>query len=284
MRKIFLTFVFIITGISAFALEVAEGFTYNNSFWQNTISATQSLNYLMTIGFDFDLTEHDDVDNHIYTFSLPFAIRAEDFGLIFTPFIMPDNANGASAKGAKLSWTFGVKYDEVEQTSSHAFLSVGFADQNAYLQKKGQLPEKKNFYQLAYEGGLVLDYFNVYIFEISGNIFQYPSGISSVETFGGILDQQNIASLETFDYIYALPRGSAGLKIGWNSQESRSKNMLSYRFIEFYEKEISAYHSVKFQTTMMLNHRLSLILGYNHIFISSQKDKDIVKGVMSFKF
>lgn len=284
MRKIFLTFIFIFVGTGAFALDVAESFTYSNSFWQNSISASQSLNYFMSIGLNFDLTEHDDVANHIYTFSLPMLIRSDNFGLIFTPFIMPDNANDASAKGAKLSCSFGMKYDELEQTSSHAFLSVGFADQNAYVQKKGELPQKDNFYQLAYEGGLVFNYFDVYLFEISGNIFQYPSGISSVETFGGILDQQNISSLQTLDYIYALPRGSAGLKIGWNSQESRSENTLSYRFIEFYEKDIPAYHSLQFQSSIIITNRLSVILGYNHIFISSKKDRDIFKGVISFKF
>lgn len=284
MRKILLSLILTFIGISAFALEVAESFTYNNSFWQNSISATQQLNYFISLGANFDLTEHDDVDNHIYTFSLPFAVRTEGFGLIFTPFITPNNANGASAKGAKLSCTFGVKYDEVENTSSHAFLSVGFADQNAYVSRKGELPKKENYYQLAYEGGIVLDYFNAYLFEISGNIFEYPSGISSVEAFGGILDQQKIASLETLDYIFALPTGSAGLKVGWNSLESRSENILSYRFIEFYEKDMPAYHSVKFQSSMLLTSRLNFIFAYNHIFISSRKDKDIFKGIISFKF
>lgn len=284
MRKISLFLILTFIGISASALEVADSFTYNNSFWQNSISVTHQLNYFLNLGFNFDLTEHDDVDNHIYTFSLPFAAHTDGFGLILTPFITPDNANGASAQGAKLSCTFGVKNDEVDNTSSHAFLSVGFADQNAYVSRKGSLPKKENFYQLAYEGGIVLDYFSTYLFEISGNVFEYPSGISSVEAFGGILDQQKIADLETLDYIFALPKGSAGLKIGWNAQESRSENILSYRFIEFYEKELSAYHSVKFQSAMLLSHRLSFTLAYNHIFISSHKDKDIVKGIISLKF
>ena len=280
MRKIFLIISFMIFGISAKALDITEGFTYSKSFWQNTLSLSQDISYTTNIGFNFDLTEHDDISNHIYTFSLPLMVRLKSFGLLFRPFIIPDNANEASAKGAKVSWTFGIKYDEVEQTSSHVFLSLGFADQYAYVFKTGLPTQKDNFYQLVYDGGIVLDYFGAYLFEISGNMFQYLSGISSVEGVAGVLDQQNLASLDTLAYVLALPKGSAGLKITWNSQESRSENTLSYRFIDFYEKEMSAWHSLKFSSKIAVMDNLFINLVYNHLFISSQKDEDIFKGAI----
>ena len=283
MRKIFLFFTFAFLGLFANALDITEGFTYSKTFWQNSVGLSQNINYAMSIGFNFDLTDHEDISNHIYTFSLPLMLRTESFGLFLRPFIIPDNANEADAKGAKLTWTFGLKYDEIEQTSSHAFLSLGFAGQKAYLAKTGELPQKDNFYQLVYEGGIVLDYFNIYLFEISGNVFEYLSGISSVEGIGGVLDQQDIASLDTLTYVLGLPKGSIGLKIGWNSQESKSENYLSYRFIEFYDKQASAYHSVQASSKIALGTNLFINLAYNHIFISSQKDKDIFKGALLFR-
>ena len=283
MKKIFFALILFCSGIWVNALEISEDFTYNNNFWKNGVSISQSINYAMNIGLDFDLTEHKDIKNHIYTFSLPIMLRGEEFGLSLRPFWIPDNANNASAFGSKLFLTFNINYDDIEQIYSRAFFAVGFAAQDAYLVKTDLSLQKDNFYQLAYDGGVVFDYFNTYFFEIGGNIFEYLSGISSVESFGGVLDQQNIASLDTLNYVLNLPKGSAGIKITWNSKESMSENSLSYRFIEFYDKDISAHHSLKFSSKIALNSNFFVGLAYNHIFISGQKDKDIFKGAISFR-
>ena len=284
MRKIFLTLVLVCFSLGANALELTEGFTYGKHFWQNTFSVSHDFNYLLNAGINFDLTEHEDIDNHIYTFSLPIMLRTENTGLLFRPFITPDNANNASAKGAKLSWTFTFKQDEINQSFAHLFLSAGFADQNAYIIKEGQLPKKDNFYQLAYDGGLVFDCFDVYFFEVSGNMFQYLSGINSVEGVAGVLDQQNIAYLGTLDYVIGLPKGSAEAKIRWKSTESKSDNSISYRFIEYYDKGRTAEHSLKITSKINMGDKVFVSLAYNHIFIIGHTDKDIFKGAISYQF
>lgn len=284
MRKIFLTFILIFLGLGANALEISEGFTYGKDFWQNGFAVSHNFNYMANVGLNFDLTEHENVDNHIYTFSLPIMLRMGNTGLFFRPFLIPDNANGASAKGAKLSWTFTFKQDEVEQSFAHLFLSTGFADQKAYILKTGELPKRDNFYQLVYEGGLVFDYYNVYFFEVNGNLFQYLSGINSVEGVAGVLDQQNIASLGTLNYVLGLPKGSAEAKIRWISTESKSDNALSYRFIEYHDKGRTAEHSLSFSSKISIGTKMSMLLAYNHIFIIGHKDKDIFKGAISYQF
>lgn len=284
MRKIFFVLLFALLSIGAQALEISDGFTYSKDFWNNKISLSQNIEYYLNVGFSFDLTEYEDISNHIYTFSLPIMLRTESFGFFFRPFIIPDNANEASAKGAKLSWTFAFKKDEIEQAFANFFLSVGFADQKAYVIREGQLPQKDNFYQLAYEAGIMLDYYNIYFFEVNGNIFQYLSGISSVEGVAGVLDQQNLASLGTLDYVLGLPKGSAEVKIRWNSQVSQSENSISYRFIEFYDRGLKAHHSVLLSSRIYVGEKLSILFGYNHIFIQGQTDKDIFKGELSVKF
>ena len=284
MRKIFFILFFALLSIGAQALEISDGFTYSKDFWNNRISLNQNIEYYLNIGFSFDLTEYEDISNHIYTFSLPIMMRTENFGLFFRPFIIPDNANEASAQGAKLSWTFAFKQDEIEQAFANLFLSVGFADQKAYVVREGHSPQKDNFYQLAYEAGVMLDYYNIYFFEISGNVFQYLSGISSVEGVAGVLDQQNIASLGTLDYVLGLPKGSAEVKARWTSQASKSENSISYRFIEFYDRGLKAHHSVLLTSRIFASEKLSVLFGYNHIFIQGQTDKDIFKGEISVKF
>lgn len=282
MRKIFLTIIFLLGTFALNALEVSESFTYSNAFWQNSVSVSQNLNYMVNVGLNFDLTEHKNIEHHIYTFSLPLMASSENFVFLFKPFLIPDNANKASAFGAKASFSLAIKKDEVDNSFADAFFALGFASQDAYVNKTG-LSNKETFNQLAYEGGISLSYFNVYFFEISANRFEYLSGISSVESVAGVLDQQNIASLDTLNYVLNLPKGSIGTKIRWNSQSSQSISSLSYRFIEFQDKDISAQHSVLFSSMVMLGNNIYVNLAYNHIFISSQKDKDIFKAALSLK-
>ncbi len=284
MRKLFLTFVLCLFSFSAGAFEISEGFTYSKDFWQNSVGISQELNYMFNVGLNFDITEHDDISNHIYTFSLPLMFRTERLGIYLRPFIVPDNANDASAYGAKASLTLNIKQDEVDNSSSSLFLAVGFANQNAYVTKSDLSTKKEDFKQLSYEGGLLFDYFNIYFFEISGNVFDYVSGISDVENVAGVLDQQNIASLDTLNYVLNLPKSSVGAKIKWNSEASQSLSTISYRYIEFKEHDICAQHSVMFSTFIMLKYNLYVNLAYNHIFVQSQKDKDIFKGAISLKF
>ena len=283
MRKLFFIFLFSIFALKINAFTIGQEFTYSKDFWQESAKISVPVSYAFNVGLDFDLTEHDDIDHHIYNFALPLMLRTDTFGLFFRPFITPDNANNASAWGAKLYATINIKDDEIEQTTAYSFLSVGFASQDAYVFKTGQTAQKEDFNQIVYEGGVLFDYFGIYFFEVGGNIFQYLSGINSVESVGGVLEQQNIASLDSLDYTLALPKGSAGLKIRWNSQESSSENSVSYRFIEFHDKGASAHHSVQISSNIFVGDRFIVGLAYNHIFISSQKDKDIFKAALSLK-
>ena len=284
MRKFFLIFIFLFGAFWANALELSESFIYDKAFWQNSISVSQDLSYMFNVGLNFDLTEHDDIENHIYTFALPLMFHTERFGLFFRPFIIPDNANDASAFGAKLAFNLGLKRDDIDNSSSDLFLAVGFAGQDAYIAKTGLGSQKEKFNQLVYEGGLMIDYFNVYFFEIGGNVFDYISGISDVEGVAGVLDQQNVSSLDTLNYVLNLPKGSIGAKIKWNSQASQSLNTISYRYIEFRDKNVCAHHTIMFSSLIKVSYNWYINLAYNHIFINSQKDKDIFKGSISFKF
>lgn len=284
MRKFLLIFIFLASAFLANALELSESFTYDKAFWQNNISVSQDLSYMFNVGLNFDLTEHDDIENHIYTFALPLMFHTERLGLFLRPFITPDNANDASAFGAKLSFSLGLKRDDIDNSSSDLFLAVGFASQDAYVAKTGLGSQKEDFNHLVYEGGLMVDYFNVYFFEISGNVFDYVSGISGVESVAGVLDQQNVSSLDTLNYVLNLPKGSIGAKIKWNSQVSQSLNTISYRYIEFRDKDVCAQHTLMFSSLIKLSYNWYVNLAYNHIFINSQTDKDIFKGSISFKF
>lgn len=266
---------------NAFALEIADSYTHNSSFWKNNISVSVRPAYGIMVGAEFDLAEHKKFDNHIYAFRLPVTLRSNEYGFIFKPFYYPDNANGAKAAGAKAMFVAGVNRDDIAQMSSQAFVGAGFAAQKADILKNGAVEQNKDFYQLAYEIGANYNFFDQYSFDISGNAYQYLSGINGVKDFGGVMNQQELADLGTLDYVLALPKGSAGLKIKWFSSINNSENYISYKYIDFFTQ--NAVHSVMLGSNLRVSENVYFNIAYNHLF-ESGCDKDLYGGGFMLRF
>jgi hypothetical protein len=282
MKKLlFSAVVLTLSCLSAFAFEVADNHTYNSSFWKNNVSVSVRPVYALTFGAEFDIAEHKNFDNHIYAVRLPVSLRSNEYGVIVKPFWYPDNANGAKAAGGKIMFVAGVNRDEISQMSSQAFVGAGFAAQKADLLKNGTVEQNKDFYQLAYEIGATYNFFNQYSFDISGNAYQYLSGIEGVDSYGGVMNQQELADLGTLDYVLALPKGSAGLKIKWFSSINNSENYISYKYIDFFTQD--AVHSLMLGSNLRVSENVYFNIAYNHLF-EQGSDKDIYGGGIMLRF
>lgn len=277
MKKLILSFIFISAVSSAFCFSVSNTHTHNTNFWRNSSAAYIPLSRSVYLGAEFDVTEHKNFKNHIYTARLPFVINNRGFILKAVPFALPDNDNGASAYGGKILFSTGLKVDEIEGTSAEGYFSAGVVSQKAGVLENGILTEKDTFVQSAYEVGLSSSFFGVYAFNISGNYYQYHSGLDGVEAVGGVFNQAELADLGTMDYMLGLPKGSAGIKISWRSELSRSDNFISYRYIDM--QDLNNRHSLLVNTSLLPNGILgemaTVNLAYNHIFIPNESDLDI---------
>jgi hypothetical protein len=282
MKKLLLSVLFlsVFCGFS-FAFEVADNHTHNSSFWKNSVSISARPVYAVSLGAEFDISEHKKFDNHIYAFRLPVTLRSNDYGIIIKPFWYPDNANGAKAYGGKIMLVAGVNRDEVAQSSSQAYVGLGFGAQQADMVKSGAVELKKDFYQLAYEAGANYNFFGQYSFDITGNAYQYLSGIAGVESLRGIMNQQELADLGTLDYVLGLPRGSAGLKIKWASSVNNSENYISYKYIDFFTQD--AVHSLMLGSNLRVSENVYFNIAYNHLF-ESGSDKDVYGGGIMLRF
>ena len=232
-------------------------------------------------GAEFDITEPDDFAHHIYEFRVPMGIKTDTFFVKLTPFVIPDNGNNSSAYGGEIMFSTGLKVNEIDFTATEGYVSAAVVSQKAFVVKNNIANEKDTFIQSAYEAGITSNYFGAYSFTLSGNVFQFLSGLEAVQYMGSVFNQAELADLGTIDYLLKLPRGSAGLKINWHSQESSTDSFISYRYINIHQSNDR--HSLLFNTSIFINERASLNLAYNHIFISKETDIDLYSAGLSVK-
>ena len=262
--------------------EVSDSYTHSSAFWRNNISVGVRPVYALSLGAEFDLTEHHDFARHIYALRLPIILRAvEETQFALRPFYYPDNANGASAWGAQAALRLLVNKDEVENSSTNAQLSIAYAAQEADVLKNNMLKQKDDFRQLAYALTVNFNYFDSYNFDLTGAVYQYLSGIEGVQAVRGVMNQTELADLGTIDYVLGLPDYSAGAKIRWLSSASRSDNYISYRYIQTYNT--GGAHSLLLGTMINLGRDLFLNFAYNHIFRAGA-DRDLYSGGITYKF
>jgi hypothetical protein len=198
--------------------------------------------------------------------------------LSLRPFYYPDNANGAYAFGGKFTLFGNMSRDEIRQEYSGFYLSAALGAQKADV-VRGNVPMKKDFfYQAAYELGLNYSFFDRYAFDISGNIYQYMSGIEGVKNLYGAMNQTELADLYTLDYVLNLPKFSGGTKISWRSDVSRSDNYITYRYVDFHNA--GAAHSLMLSSKLNIYNNLFLSLSYNHLFQNGSDDDIFAIGAV----
>jgi len=281
MKKLLISAALIFAAANTFALEISDTFIYNSRFWRNNISVMARPYYPLAFGAEFDLISHKDIDNHVYAIRLPVAFRfGEDHALSLHPFYYPDNANGASAWGGKAVFSTVINQDEVDQSKTRADISAAFATQRADVFRNGVLTAQDSFKQAAYGLNLNFSFFDDYSFDMTGNIYQYLSGVKGVKSVFGVMDQAELADLGTLDYTLALANYTAGIKIGWISTVSRSDNFISYRYIDTHNN--GGAHSILMSTLVDISGGWYLSFAYNHII--QRGGKDLYAAGIVFKF
>ncbi len=273
MKKLISIFIFVLTLTPVFAFSVADNYTHNSRFWRNSAAISFAPARQFFVGAEFDVTEHKDFDNHIYALRMPFGFTSDSLSIRAVPFFLPDNANGSWAYGGKLMFSSTIKMNEIDGTAAEGYLSAGIVSQKADVLKNGVLTEKDTFVQSAYEAGLVSNFFGVYLFNLSGSVYQYLSGLEGVKSIRGVFNQAELADLGTIDYMLGLPRASGGIKATWRSEENRAETFISYRYIDMHDDDPR--HSLLMSTNVLVGAKASLRLSYNHVFIPNQTDSDI---------
>lgn len=242
------------------------------------------LNWLA--GVEAKYADEDAFKDPIYAVKLPIGFTSDAFSATVVPFYYFKNKSDNldyQAFGVSGQLVMTLEDDSVNELYSHAYIGAAFArQQGTRLFDTGDV--EHNYYsQTAYTAGLHKNFFRAFSFEAAGTAFQYPNGIKSVVGFRGILNQQDLVSLQSFDIVHDLPKYSAGTRLTWMWPDRHATFYVGYRFGEFYTADPE--HSVVAGNTFALTNSVLCELAYNHLQNVHNKNKrDIFYAQLKFKF
>lgn len=284
---------FIAILIGSFSLHLSAGeftgaaeYTGSNAFNQVKASLLWQFGLNWETGIEGKWADEDAFKDPIYEVKIPLSFKNELFTLNLTPFYYFENKSDKkeyNAFGISSKLIFTLEDDSLNELYSHAYLGASFARQQGTLFKEGNTPSDQYYSQAAYTLGLHKNFFRAFSFEAIGTVFQYPDGITGVEAWRGILDQQDLVFLQSYDIVHELPKYTAGARLTRLWADTRATLYLSYRFGEFYTADPE--HSFVLGNSFTIADRVLCELAYNHLRTVHNKNKrDIFYAQLKFMF
>ena len=264
---------------------IAE-YTGSSDFNRVKARATWQFGLNWSVGLEGKYAKEDIFKDPVYAVKLPIAFESDAVSFYLTPFYyfknksdpQPYNAFGMSSKLVMM-----LEDDTVNELYSHAYIGAAFARQEGLLGLSNGTINNQYYSQAAYTLGLHKNFFRAFSFEALGTAFQYPDGISKVVGWRGILDQQDLVSMQTHEIVHELPKYTAAARLTRLWAEKRATFYLSYRFGEFYTADPE--HSVVVGNTFALTQWAMADIAYNHLrTVHNSNKRDIFYAQIRFIF
>lgn len=271
--------------VSAGEITGAVEYMGSNEFNQVKAKALWKYSLNGTVGVEGKWAKEDAFEDPIYEVKLPVFFETDLLTLNVTPFYYfknksDDKEYNAFGVSGKLILT--LEDDATNELYSHAYIGAAFARQEGTLQKEGETSDQY-YSQAAYTIGLHRNFFSAFSFEAIGSMFQYPDGITGVQSFRGILDQQDLVFLQSYDIVHELPKYTAGARVTRLWADRRATLYLSYRFGEFYTADPE--HSFVLGNSFVLADRVMCDLAYNHLrTVHNENKRDIFYAQLKVTF
>lgn len=281
MKKLLLTVVAL--GLSALFASAGEltgiaEYSGSNKFNQVKARALWQFALNWSVGLEGKWAKEDAFNKPIYAIKMPLSFESDLFSFHLKPFYYFENKSDNktyNAFGISGRMVFMLEDDALNELYSHAFIGAAFARQQGFraFEDKNTFVSFKDGYfsQAAYTLGLHKNFFRAFSFEAIGTAFQYPDGISDVFAVKGILDQQDLVDMQSFEIIHDLPKYTLAGRLTRLWADRRATLYLSYRFAEFYTADPD--HSVILGNTFALTEWAMCDLAYNHIRTTHNDNK-----------
>ena len=272
--------------VSAGEVSSAVEYTGSSDFDQVRARALWQFALNWNAGLEGKWAKEDAFKDPIYEVKLPMEFSNELVSVQLTPFYYFKNKSDHheyNAFGVSSKLIFMLEDDSLNELYSHFYLGASFARQKGTIWREGKDAADQYYSQAAYTLGLHKNFYRAFSFEALGSVFQYPDGISRVQAFRGILDQQDLAYLQTYEIVHELPKYTAGARLTRLWADERASVYLSYRFGEFYTADPE--HSFSVGNSFIVADRVQCDLGYNHLRTVHNKNKrDVFHVRLGFKF
>ena len=289
MKKILLTLLLgSITSLSLFAGGFTGAAEYTGSSKFNQVKARTLWQWSLhhSIGVEGKWAKEDAFEDPVYAVKLPLAFESDLLSLHLAPFYYFKNKSDDKeykAFGISGKLVITLQDDAVNELYSHAYLGAAFARQQGTLTMEDGTQSDQYYSQAAYTLGLHQNFFSAFSFEAIGTAFQYPDGITGVANIRGILDQQDLVYLQSYDIVHELPKYTVGARLTRLWTDKRATLYASYRFGEFYTADPE--HSFIIGNSFPLAPWAMCDLGYNHIrTMHNENKRDIFHAQLKFVF
>lgn len=291
MKKFILGLIVVFSGLQGFASSWETWAAYRGSskFYQVAAAIEKNLSLSFSAGLEARFTDEKALKDPIYSIYVPLQWEGELVKAYVTPFYYFKNKSyqsdlqDASAWGVNGRLIMTLQEDSVEELYTHAYIGASFARQTGTLFLEDGTSSNQSYNQLAYTLGVHKNFFRSFSFEVAGNAYHYPSGITGVEGFSGVMDQQDLAASQSFDFSHELGKYNVNARLTRIWLERQASLYLGYRFAEFYSTEPE--HSFVFGNTFSVVQAIRADVGYNHIqSIHNRHKRDILYARFVWSF
>lgn len=299
MRKLFFTIFalgLLAPALQADTVDAKVSYLWSNRINQGIASFTVKPSMLTEIGVagryvkDRNDYAYGRFKDPIYSVYLPMRLELELLDVELTPFYYFENDSAenasyqkASGYGATFALTVLMEDDQVNDIYTHARVGAAYAKQDGTLFKNNAAGENTSYAQAAYFLHLRQSLFQAYRFDVMGAAFQYPDGIKDVNAFRGVMNQQDLVSLQTLDVTRDLRKYSVGGRFTRTWQDKPSALYFGYSFTENYTADPD--HSFLLGNSFLIVKNVYVDMAYNHLETSGHKNKrDVFYVSANFSF
>ncbi len=282
MRKIILLFVLcsMFTCVHARTVELATSYVGASHFNQAQATFTVAPTLTSLAGMEVKWVKENAFKHPIFSLSTPLSVELETLKFALRPFYYFKNTSenpafqNATAFGINGQLRVTLKNDEVNEVYTHAFLNAAFARQKGTVFYENDPAENRYYNETAYSLGLSETLYNAFGFDLEGAVFQYPDGVSEVAGLRSIMNQQELAPIQTLDVVHALPKYAIGTRLTRLWSDNGSTLYASYRYGEYHTADSE--HSIIVGNSFIVADRVSVDIAYNHVLtVHNQNRRDI---------
>lgn len=286
MKKtiLFLTAFLLLNSAAALArpVETNVSYVYSSRFDQVRVGAIAPLGTNFQIGLESKYvndkigTDEGGFKNPVQSVYLPLKLDISFMQFALTPFyyFKNDSTQGLlqsyAAYGLQGQILFDLVADEINETQTQAFLGAGYVRQKGNV-LSNDIWKNEHFNQTAFSLGIRQNFYNTFLFQVAGEVYTYPDGISRVQAFQGMVDQKDLGFTQAYDVNRNLGKYTLSTRISRLWAEKHASLYAAYHYAELYTQRPE--HSIIVGNSFALLANIQMDVAYNHLRNSSNRDK-----------
>jgi len=271
-------------------LSVTSAYTGASHFDQVDAGMSFSPVLYMQTGVYARMTNERLFKDPVYSVYVPFSLDFDYLKLHLRPFYYfkhsaepTANMQHSYAYGLNAQLVMSLQDDTANDVYTKAVLGASFARQRGTLFMDNGTTDDAHYSQAAFMFGIYQNFFQSFGLEALGTVYEYPDGVSHVAGWRSIMNQQDLASTQSFDVVHDLVKYTVGARLSRMWLEEGSTFYIGYRYGEYHTAQ--AEHSITVGNTFMAFKQLSVDLAYNHLrTVHNQNRRDIFYVRLTYGF